>query len=102
MKLGMYEHHNPLLPVLSPYHVAAIRMLASGLIMLPFAYKAIKLVPKRLLKFVIASGLLGSFFPAFLFCIAETKIGGGIAGSLNSLTPLFVISVGAFFFKLVI
>lgn len=101
MKLGMFEHHNPLLPVLTPYQVAAIRMLVSGLIMLPFAYKAIKQVPKDLLKFIVASGLLGSFFPAFLFCIAETKIGGGIAGSLNALTPLFVIIIGAFFFKLI-
>ena len=101
MKLGLFEHHNPQLPVLTPYQVAAIRMLASGLIMLPFAYKALKQVPKDLLKFAVLSGLLGSFFPAFLFCIAETKIGGGIAGSLNALTPLFVIIVGTFFFKLV-
>jgi len=101
MKLGMFENHDFSKPVLTPYQVAALRMISAGVIMLPFAYKALKNIPKKLFTYVVLSGLLGSFFPAFLFCIAETKIGGGIAGSLNSLTPLFVILVGAFFFKLV-
>ena len=101
MKLGMFENNNTSKPVLTPYQVASIRMLASGIVMLPFALKAIKALPKVILKYVVLSGLLGSFFPAFLFCIAETKIGGGIAGSLNALTPLFVILVGVFFFNLI-
>ena len=97
----MFENHDFSKPILSPYQVAAIRMISAGVVMLPFALKALKQVPKNLLHYLVLSGLLGSFFPAFLFCIAETKIGGGIAGSLNSLTPLFVIIVGALFFKLV-
>jgi drug/metabolite transporter (DMT)-like permease len=102
MKLGMFENHDFSKPILTPYQVAAIRMLSAGVIMLPFALKALRNLPKDVLIYVVMSGLLGSFFPAFLFCIAETKIGGGIAGSLNSLTPLFVILVGAFFFQLVV
>ncbi|MFY7964969.1 MAG: DMT family transporter [Chitinophagaceae bacterium] len=102
MKLGMFENHNPLKPILTPYQVAAIRMLSAGVVMLPFAVKAIKNLPQNIIVYVVLSGLLGSFFPAFLFCIAETKVGGGIAGSLNSLTPLFVILVGTMFFKLVV
>jgi len=102
MKLGMFENHDFSKPILTPYEVAAIRMLSAGVIMIPFAIKAIKNLPKDVLTYVVLSGLLGSFFPAFLFCIAETKIGGGIAGSLNSLTPLFVILVGAVFFQLVV
>jgi drug/metabolite transporter (DMT)-like permease len=102
MKLGMFENHDLSKPVLTPYQVAAIRMISAGVIMLPFALKALKNLSKDVLVYVVMSGLLGSFFPAFLFCIAETKIGGGIAGSLNSLTPLFVILVGAFFFKLIV
>ena len=101
MKLGMFENHDLSKPVLTPYQVASIRILCAGLVMLPFAFKAFKTLPKNLLQYIVLSGLLGSFFPAFLFCIAETKIGGGIAGSLNSLTPLFVILVGSLFFNLV-
>lgn len=100
MKLGMFENHDLSKPLLNPYQVASIRMIAAGVIMIPFALKALKSVPKNLLQYLVYSGLLGSFFPAFLFCIAETKVGGGIAGSLNSLTPLFVIIVGVLFFNL--
>ena len=100
MKLGMFENHDLSKPVLTPYQVAAIRIMFAGLVMLPFAYKAIKTIPKNVLQYIVISGLIGSFFPAFLFCIAETKIGGGIAGSLNSLTPLFVIVVGTLFFNI--
>lgn len=101
MKLGMFENHDLSKPLLNPYQVASLRMISAGVVMLPFAVKALKSVPKNLLQYLVYSGLLGSFFPAFLFCIAETKVGGGIAGSLNSLTPLFVIIVGALFFKLI-
>jgi drug/metabolite transporter (DMT)-like permease len=101
MKLGMFENHDFSKPLLTPYQFAALRMLAAGLFTLPFAVKAFKQMPKNLIYYAIVSGLLGSFIPAFLFCLAETKIGGAIAGSLNSLTPLFVILTGMLFFKIV-
>ncbi len=98
MKWGMYDAHQQ--PTLSPYHVAALRMLSSGLIMIPFMIKALREIPKKSRVPVLLSGWLGSFFPAFLFCIAETRIDGALTGSLNSLTPLFVIITGALFFGL--
>jgi len=45
------------------------------------------------------SGVLGSLLPAYLFCIAEEGIDSALAGTLNSLTPIFVIITGALFFK---
>ncbi len=96
MKLGLYDAGHQ--PVLSPYHVAALRMLSSGIIMLPFLFSALRQMSKDTIVYVLLSGLLGSFFPAFLFCIAETKIDGALAGSLNALTPLFVVIIGALFF----
>lgn len=101
MKLGMFENHEVTKPLLTPYQFAALRLFAAGVFMIPFAIKAIKQLQKDLLVYIVLSGILGSFIPAFLFCLAETKIGGGVAGSLNSLTPLFVIIVGVAFFKLV-
>lgn len=88
--------------VLSPYQVAAIRMLSSGLVLLPFAVQAIKKIPREKVSTVMLSGLLGSFFPAFLFCLAETRIDSSLAGILNALTPLFTIVVGATFFKIAV
>ena len=83
----------------TPYQVASLRMLSAGLVLLPFAIKAFRKIPKDKMVLVIVSGLVGNFIPAYLFCIAETRIDSALAGILNSLTPLFTIIVGVVFYK---
>jgi drug/metabolite transporter (DMT)-like permease len=83
---------------LSPYQVAAIRLLSAGLVLLPFALRALREVPRKMLVTVILSGIFGSFIPAFLFCIAETKIDSSLAGMLNALTPIFTVLIGVLAF----
>lgn len=85
---------------LSPYHVATLRILSAGVVLVPFSVKAFKKVPVNKLGLTVLSGLLGSFFPAYLFCLAETKLNSALAGILNALTPLFTILVGFLFFKM--
>lgn len=92
MKMGIHE--------LDPYQVASIRLFSAGLILLPFAFKALKAIPSNKLFLAILSGLLGSFFPAYLFTIAQTRIDSSLAGILNALTPLFTIIIGVAFFRL--
>jgi drug/metabolite transporter (DMT)-like permease len=92
MKLGLDNG-------LSAYQVAAIRIVASGLVLLPNAIRFFKLIPKNKLALVILSGTLGSLLPAFLFCLAEEGVDSSLAGALNSLTPIFVIINGALFFQ---
>lgn len=92
MKLGM--------EALSPYQVAGLRMISAGIILLPFAVTAYKKIPHNKTGLVFLSGIFGSFFPAFLFCIAEVKIDSSLAGILNALTPLFTILIGVIFFKM--
>jgi len=87
------------LTALSAYQVASLRMLFSGLVLLPFAISAFKKIPKEKMGTVFLAGFLGNFIPAYLFCIAETNIDSSLAGILNSLTPLFTILVGLSFFK---
>ena len=87
------------LTALSAYQVASLRMVFSGLVLLPFAFNAFKKIPKEKMGIVFLSGFLGNFIPAYLFCIAETNIDSSLAGILNSLTPLFTILVGLSFFK---
>lgn len=96
MKIGMKEGPTQL----SPYQVASLRMISSGIVLIPFAFRAFREVPARKRGIVILSGILGNFLPAYLFCIAETKIDSALAGILNSLTPLFTILVGFAFFQL--
>ncbi len=85
---------------LTPYQVGAIRIFCAGIVLLPFSVKALRQLPSGKMPVIIFAGLLGSFFPAFLFCIAETKLDSSLAGILNALTPLFTIVVGMLFFQL--
>jgi len=87
------------LTALSAYQVASLRMLFSGLVLLPFAISAFKKIPKEKMGIVFLAGFIGNFIPAYLFCIAETNIDSSLAGILNSLTPLFTILVGVIFYK---
>lgn len=84
---------------LTPYHVAALRIVFSGIVLLPTAIKYFRQVPSNKLGTIFMSGMLGSMLPAFLFCIAEQGIDSALTGTLNSLTPIFVIIMGALFFK---
>jgi drug/metabolite transporter (DMT)-like permease len=85
---------------LTGIEIGSIRIFAGGLVFLPFAFFHLPKIPKGKLFFVILSGFLGSFFPAYLFAVAiENKIDSALAGILNSLTPLLVIVIGVLFFK---
>jgi len=95
MKIGMQAGSIQL----SPYQVASLRMVFAGIVLVPFAFQALKNIPKNKIGLVILSGIIGNFIPAYLFCIAETKIDSALAGILNSLTPLFTILVGMVIFK---
>ncbi len=92
IKIGLNNH-------LSPYQVAAIRIVSSGIVLFPIAIGAFKKIPPEKIKLVFLSGMLGSLLPAFLFCLAENGIDSSLAGMLNALTPVFVIVIGAVFFK---
>jgi len=85
---------------LNAYQVASLRILSAGIILLPFLGKALSAVPKKKFAPIILSGFLGTFFPAFFFCIAETKIDSSLAGVLNALTPICTLAIGMVFFKL--
>ncbi|HVG12134.1 MAG TPA: DMT family transporter, partial [Flavisolibacter sp.] len=58
---------------LSGVQIGAIRIFSAGLVFLPFALFHIRTVPLRRLPLIFLSGLLGNFFPAFLFAVAIQK-----------------------------
>ncbi len=87
------------LDALNAYQVASMRIIFSGIVLLPIGIRHIRSIPPKKIITVFLSGLMGSLLPAYLFCIAETKIDSSLAGSLNALTPVFVIIIGALFFN---
>jgi drug/metabolite transporter (DMT)-like permease len=92
MKLGMNA--------LSAWQVASVRIISSGLVLLPLAVPAFRRIPRQLWGWVFLSGTLGSLLPAYLFCLAEQKIDSSLAGTLNALTPVFTIVTGVLFFSI--
>jgi len=92
MKLGMFAPDGS--QVLSAWQVAAIRIFTSGMVLLPFAIKAWKRIPPEVRGIVLISGWLGSFIPAILFCLAESRIDSALAGTLNAVTPLSTLFIG--------
>ena len=80
--------------------VAALRMLGGGVVLLPLAYKAFKRATIRQIVLTIISGIIGSFLPAILFLLADTRVDSSFTGMLNSTTPIFILIVGGLFFKL--
>jgi drug/metabolite transporter (DMT)-like permease len=65
--------------------------------MLIFLFSRIKF-PKGKFLLVTLVVLTGNGIPAFLFALAETRLGSAVTGVLNSLTPIFALLMGVFFF----
>ncbi|WP_298755909.1 EamA family transporter [uncultured Psychroserpens sp.] len=85
---------------LTPFQLGALRTLITGVFLFAVGLKSIKSIKKQEWKWVIISGFLGSFIPAFLFAIAETEIDSAITSILNSLVPLNAILLGFAIFKI--
>lgn len=83
----------------SPYEVGALRVLISGVLLMPFAISKIKQFPRKHIKWLIVAAISGNFIPMFLFPLAEQEITSSIAGIINSMMPIFVIIVGSLVWK---
>jgi len=79
---------------LSPLHLGALRTVITAMILFVVGFGSVKTIAKNKWKWIAVSGFLGSFFPAFLFAIAETEIDSAVASILNSLVPLSTILIG--------
>jgi drug/metabolite transporter (DMT)-like permease len=84
-----------------PTEVAQMRMILSGLFLLPFLPRAIKRVPVSKLPVIAVVGLVGSGLPAFLYPLAQQRIDSAVMGIINSTVPLFTYLIGLLFFHLV-
>lgn len=87
------------LEVYSAGEVGALRILAACFFMLPLSLPKLGKLSAKHIKILLGIGLLGSFTPAFLFAIGQTKLDSGITGVMNGLTPIFVLLMGATIFK---
>ena len=86
------------LVVFASDEVGSLKVLISFLLLLPFAIIRRRKLKKKNLFYISIVALIGSLAPAFLFAKAQTGIESHLAGILNSLTYLFTMLIGMFFF----
>jgi len=85
---------------LTPLQLGSLRIIISGIILFIAGFSSLKKLSKTTLKWIILSGFLGTFFPAFLFAFAETEIDSAVASILNSIVPINTIILGFVVFKI--
>lgn len=85
---------------MNAYQLGAYRIIFTSAFLLLFAGKEIFKINSTKIKYIILAGLLGNFFPIFLFALAQTQISSSISSTLNSFTPLNTLIIGSIFFGL--
>ncbi|WP_395061183.1 DMT family transporter [Flavobacterium sp.] len=79
---------------LSPYQLGALRIIFTSLFLLIIGFKSLTEIKQFQWKYIAITALFGTFIPAFLFAIAETKVSSSVCSILNSLTPLNTLLIG--------
>ena len=85
---------------LTPLQLGSLRTVISSLFIFVIGYKSLKTILNHQWKWVILSGFIGTFLPAFLFAFAETEVDSGIVSILNALVPLNATLIGLAIFKI--
>ncbi len=83
----------------TPIQVAAFRIAISAVAFIPIFLISKIPFPKGKVFLVTLVVFTGNGVPAFLFALAETRLGSAVTGVLNSLTPIFAMLIGILFFK---
>lgn len=78
--------------------VGALRIALSAIAFVPIFLVSKVAFPKGKVLLVTLVVLTGNGIPAFMFALAETRLGSAVTGVLNSLTPIFALLMGVFFF----
>ena len=85
---------------LSPLQLGSLRTVISSLFIFIIGYKSLKTILNHQWKWVVLSGFIGTFLPAFLFAFAETEVDSGVVSILNALVPLNATLIGLAVFKI--
>lgn len=85
--------------VFSSSQIGCLRIGITFLVLLPFAFKRLKMLNRKHWIALLFIGI-GSSAPAFLFPMAQKGIDSATAGVLNSLSPLFTMLLGLAFFRI--
>lgn len=85
---------------LDPFQLGSLRIIFCAVFLLIVGFKSLSAIALHQWKYIALTSLFGTFIPAYLFAIAETKVSSSICSILNSLTPLNTLILGAIAFGL--
>lgn len=87
---------------LTPIQLGGLRIVFASLFLFLFGFKSLKTISVKDWKWITVAGLLSSFFPPFLFALAQTEIDSGVTSIFNSVVPLLTTAVGIALFGVII
>ncbi|QIE59547.1 EamA family transporter [Rasiella rasia] len=83
---------------LTDYQLGSLRIVLTSIFLFSVGFKSITQIKKRHWKWVAISGFISSFFPPFLFAMAQNEIDSAVASMLNSIVPIMTLLVGVLLF----
>jgi drug/metabolite transporter (DMT)-like permease len=82
--------------------LGSLRIVFASTFLFVIGYRSLRTLTLRDWKWIFMAGLLSSFFPPFLFALAQTQLDSGVTSIFNSAVPLFTTIVGIALFGVVI
>lgn len=86
----------------SALQLGALRVVFASLALFVFGFRSMSKIKLADWKWLIIAGLTSSFFPPFLFALAQTELDSGITSIFNSIVPLMTTLVGIALFGVMI
>lgn len=85
---------------LTDYQLGSLRIVLTSIVLFSVGFRSIREIKRKHWVWVGISGFVSSFFPPFLFAMAQNHIDSGITSILNSTTPLNTVLIGALLFAI--
>lgn len=86
----------------SALQLGGLRIVFASLTLFVFGFRSVSKIELRDWKWLVIAGLTSSFFPPFLFALAQTELDSGITAIFNSIVPLVTTLVGIALFGAII
>ena len=85
---------------LTDYQLGSLRIVLTSIFLFSVGFKSIRQIRKKHWIWIVISGFVSSFFPPFLFAMAQNHIDSAVASILNSITPLATVLIGIIMFRI--
>lgn len=82
--------------------LGGLRIVIASLTLFVFGFRSLSSIAPKDWKWLIIAGFTSSFFPPFLFALAQTELDSGITSIFNSVAPLMTTMVGIAMFGAII